>query len=236
MMSRIAAALALTSLAGCADKAVDIGDDTPPAVLGASLSDYEGTWVGYAELAEWDDGTDTVRLVLDDNGNGVIEVGEAELVLPEPDPEAGFPPDLPVHPMAGVMLPDILPGFSYPIEGAIVESNRLRLGTTNLELFREWCELMEPVPNPNSGTGYACLTNWAHTDGTTCTLEGSGAVVDCGKAACLNVCNCDQDGCEIGGGENEDIRMDAALESEGAELEGSLDTPVGRFQVRMTRE
>jgi hypothetical protein len=234
--SWIAAAFSLTSMAGCADKAVDIGDDTEPAVLGASLSDYEGTWVGYVELGEWDDGTQTVRLVLDENGNGVIEFGEAD-PLPAPDPEAGFPPNLPVHPMAGVELPTgVVSGFSYPIEGALVESKRIRLGSSHRELFRAWCELLEPVANPNIlDTGYACLSSWALSDGTTCTLEGTGETVDCGFSGCLDACQCDEVSCEVSG-IHEDIRMDAQLEAEGAELEGSFDVPQGRYRIVMERE
>lgn len=235
VMSWTAAAFALTGMIGCADKAVDIGDDTPAAVLGASLSDYEGTWVGYVELAEWDDGTGTVRLVLDENGNGVIEFGEAD-PLPAPDAESGFPPNQPVHPMAGVELPSgVVSGFSYPIEGAVVESKRIRLGSSHRELYRAWCELLEPVANPSLGTGYACLSSWSLSDGTTCTLEGSNEQVDCRFAGCLQACECDDTSCTVSG-IHDDIRMDAQLEAEGDELEGSFRVPQGQYNIVMVRE
>jgi hypothetical protein len=233
--SWIAAVFSLTSMAGCADKAVDIGDDTPPGVLGASLSDYQGSWVGYVELAEWDDGTQAVRLVLDENGTGVIEFGEAD-PLPAPDAEATFPPNLSVQPMAGVEVPtSVISGFSYPIEGAVVESKRIRLGSSHRELFREWCELFEPVANPNLGTGYDCARTWISADGTGCAFADTGEQVDCVFSACQQACECDEASCSVSG-VYEDIRMDAQLEAEGAELEGSFEVPQGRYSIVMERE
>jgi hypothetical protein len=238
VMSWIAAALSLT-MAGCADEAVDIGDDTPPAVLGASLSDYEGTWVGYAELAEWSDGTQTVRLQLDENGDGVLEFGEAD-PLPAPVADEGFPPGQPSHPMLGsTPVSGVISGFSYPVSGAIVQSNRIRMGSSSHELYREWCELQTSELVPGSTDAYACLGGAGFMwDGEMCFLHGEGeseTPIDCGLLACAHVCQCQEEGCSVNT-DSDDIRMDAALESEGSELEGSFEVPQGRYFVRMTRE
>lgn len=233
----IGAALALTGLtAGCGAKSVDIGDDTPPAVLGASLSDYQGTWVGYAELAEWSDGTDTVRLVLDANGNGVIEIGEAD-PLPPPVADEGYPPGQPSQPMLGVEpVNGLVSGFSYPVSGAQVESKRIRMSSSSGELFRDWCGLQEPVLTDNASPAYYnCLGSSGFSTGDTCTIGLDNEPIDCGLLACLFECTCDETSCEPARS-SDDVRLDAALESEGEELEGSLDTPNGRFQVRMVRQ
>jgi hypothetical protein len=235
-LSWVGAALALASIgSGCGTKAVDIGDDEPPAVLGASLSDYEGTWVGYAELANWSDNTDTVKLILDENGNGVIEFGEAE---PLPAPVAGesYPlgvgdPMLDFEPVWGV-----LSGFSYPIEGAVVESKRIRMSSASNALYSDWCGLIAPVEDPSVPGTYTCIGYTGYAAGPEGCFSGpnSDQPVDCDILACIRLCTCDEASCDVTPGE--DIRLDAALEMEGEELEGSFDVPQGRYFVRMTRE
>lgn len=241
-LSRIAAALALTAMAsGCGSKTVDIGDDREPAVLGASLSDYEGSWTGYAELAEWSDGTDTVRLILDDNGNGVLEVGDAD-ELPPPVADEGYPPgplDSDARPMLGFEpVNGVISGFSYPIANAVVESKRIRLSSSSGELFSEWCALQTPsIAVGTFPETYTCLGSSGYSVSEEGCFIGpqSDIPVNCGQLACISECTCDADAC-TSARSNDDIRLDAALDNDGEELEGSLDTPQGRFQVRMTRE
>ena len=105
------------------------------------------------------------------------------------------------------------------------------------ELFGEWCALQAPtlvageVPEH-----YACMSYGAFlvTEQGCFIGPQTDVPVDCGLLACGTVCTCDADNCAALQGD--DVRLDAALQSEGEELEGSLDTPQGRFQVRMVRE
>jgi hypothetical protein len=238
-LSWVAAALALAGMAsGCASKSVDIGD-SDTSVLGASLSDYQGTWVGYVELAEWDDGTQTVRLELDENGDGVLEFGEAD-PLPPPAADEGYPlSDAPASvlggPPSGVV--SVVSGFSYPVSGAIVESERIRMGSSSRELYREWCELMTPVLQEVGTDVYSCLPNVGSSiDENGCYLGNDEQTpIDCGLFACQHVCECQESGCSINT-DVDNIRMDAELEAEGEELEGSFEVPQGRYSIRMTRE
>jgi hypothetical protein len=223
---------------GCGTKAVDIGDNDPPAVLGASLSDYEGTWVGYAELANWSDNTDTVKLILDESGNGVIEFGSAD---PIPAPVAGeaYPPsDDEADPTFDFLDPVqwVISGFSYPIEGAVVESKRIRMASATNALYSDWCGLIEPVEISDEPGSYNCIgyTGWSAGEDGCFAGPNSDQMVDCDVLACVQVCTCDETSCDATLGE--DIRLDAALEMEGEELEGSFEVPQGRFFVRMTRE
>jgi len=236
-LSWVAASLALTGMAsGCGEESVDIGDDDT-AVLGASLSDYEGTWVGYAELAEWDDGTQTVRLVLDENGDGVLEFGEAEPLDP-PVADEGYPRDRENRFGAGGPVPrDVLSGFSYPVSGAIVESKRIRMGSSSQELYREWCSLMTPHLFQADSDVYSCLPNVGFGSGEDgCHLGVADPMpIDCGLLSCMDVCECQESGCSVNTDEP-DIRMDAALESNGKDLEGSFEVPQGSYFIRMTRE
>jgi len=238
-LSWVGVALALAGItSGCGAKSVDIGDNEPPAVLGASLSDYEGTWVGYAELATWNDGTDTVRLILDENGNGVIEFGEAG---PLPAPVAGesYPPgDGEANPMLGFFDPTwgVISGFSYPIEGAVVESERIRMGSATNVLYSDWCGLIEPLEVGEEPGTYNCIGTLGYSsDPNGCVASPSGLPLDCDTLACVQLCTCDETSCGVAVG-GHDIRLDAELEMEGEELEGSFEVPQGRYFVRMTRE
>src|SRR5262245_13244546 len=127
----IAAACSLVGCASSSSGRVDIGDGHGPAMaLGASLTDYAGVWDGYAEAFMWNDGTDRVRITLDAAGAGTLEVGSSP-ALPAPDPAHGYPPgenDLYTN-VTQANVPVLIAGFGYPVRGARVESNRIRLST-----------------------------------------------------------------------------------------------------------
>lgn len=118
-------------------------------VVGSQLSDYAGSWHGYAEAFQFDDGTDTVRIELDAAGNGVIEVGDAH-ALPAPDPQHIYPPFRSSEPSAFKPggrrdLSALLSGFDYAVHGARVESARIRLQVNGSELYEDWCAMLPPL-------------------------------------------------------------------------------------------
>jgi hypothetical protein len=217
---------------------VDLGDDKV-AKTGEKLSDYAGDWKGYAEAFHFDDGTDAVAIKLDRQGNGVIEVGEAD-PLPPPTADEIYPP------MAGtskghpdpfeveLVIQHLISGYSYPISGAKVESKRIQFQSSTAEVLRDWCELQTPVLDeanteeeqfmcsPNLSTGFG-------PDG--CSL--GDMTVPCAKLACKNVCACTKSSCEPSGGD--DVEFDAALESDGEELVGTLHAD-DRITVRLMRQ
>ena len=236
----IITALALAAMSsGCGSETVDIGDDHDPALLGASLSDYRGTWVGHAELAEWDDGTTDVRLELDEQGNGVLEVGLGEELEP-PVADDAYPRDFDYMATYATIVGPIT-GFSYPIAGAVVESKRIRLSSNSGELYREYCDLQTPMFAGGS-TGYNC-TGFESYSGGGPACESPLGTTDCDALMCMHVCVCDEEHCHAARfDEPNDIRLDAQLESEGEELVGSFEIPPQTFderrsfQIVMTRE
>jgi hypothetical protein len=136
-------ALALTPLACSNESTVDIGGNT-----GSKLSDYAASWDGYAEAFQFESGSDRIRIVLDANGQGTLEVGDGPM-LPPPDPDVGWPP--------GVTLDGLVQnqavlkvGFRYPIQQARVEANRIQLTVTPAELYRPWCQAQTPILNETS--------------------------------------------------------------------------------------
>ncbi|HEX6764717.1 MAG TPA: hypothetical protein VF103_04550 [Polyangiaceae bacterium] len=114
---------------------VDIGDDKIEKT-GEKLSDYTASWEGYAEAYAFDAGSDAIRLVLDENGEGTLEVGGAA-PLPPPDPDIGYPPASSGGPFEPpVPEGGLTSGFSYTVLGAVVENRRLRIGLNPQELYK----------------------------------------------------------------------------------------------------
>jgi hypothetical protein len=71
---------------GCgSDDSVNMGDGE----IGydkSSLASYAATWEGYVEAYTFPSGSDKVRVVLDRDGNGHLEVGEGNMAPPATDP------------------------------------------------------------------------------------------------------------------------------------------------------
>jgi hypothetical protein len=226
---------------------------------GESLSDYSAFWDGYLEGGTFPSGSDRVRVQLDADGQGYLEVGDIPPLAPATDPEALYPND-------GLSLgvdPDSLlhEGFRYTLRDAAVQEKRIRLSVATWELYTSWCELQTPHANPNPGNGmldYSCsvLSNTAFTtaDGTcyaglpeqclTCRpgdfQPGPDSIeVNCNQFHYCNAspnvnqpCACTADGCVST--DNPALALDAALEHDGAELTGTL-TWNQNYSVRLTR-
>ena len=228
----------LTFASACGGDPVDIGDDQT-AKTGETMSDFAAKWVGYAQAHTFWQGSDAIRITLDENGEGTLEVGEAPPLPPATNPDVGYPEGeegSPTH--ANVLLRS---GFSYSVEGATVEDRRLRLGINLYELYDGWCEMQTAYLDEASST-YHCLPNSSGgADDGQCFLDdpetGEPIYVDCVKIGmCMggDVCSCTAEGCNARF-ETRSVRLDAALESAGDELEGTL-TVAGNVIVRMTRE
>jgi hypothetical protein len=226
------------------DGDVNLGEDNPVA-LGEKLTDYSGTWQGYAEAYEFYSGSDRVVLSIAEDGTGYAVFGEGTAPPPATNPEVGYPAGsgLDVFPI----FIEFLEGVQYPLRDVIVEDRRLRLQLSANDLWEGWCGLQTPVlvqeggsarleyrVLPTSGFGRTPEGECFVPDGT-----GTGQVrVDCGKAA-LNfqqVCACTANACrpnaDAGTGP---VGLDAALESLGDELVGTL-TIAGRVTVRLSRQ
>ena len=229
---------------GCAKtEKLDVGDGQEKvAATGASLEDYAGKWDGYAEAYMFSDGSDRIRLKLDAQGAGTLEVGDSP-ALPEPDPDKGYPPSDGSNVEGKPFLPtpqDAYPGFGYPVSGAKVESKRIRIGTSTQEVYREWCEMQEPHLDVGAfPTRYSCANGLSSSgDPATCMTtapDGTSVPIDCGKGAnCSTVCQCTETKCGIT--EGIDTNLDAALGGDsGDELTGTLVLGGQRIVVRMTR-
>jgi hypothetical protein len=139
LLSRALILCAAGSLGACSsDKPVNIGNTN---MIGAQLSDYAATWDGYAEAFTFSDGSDRVRLTIDANGQGTLQVGDAALLAPPSDPNVGYPTDQP-----GGIEYSLIAGFLYPIYATQVQEARIQLGAVPGDLYAAWCALQTPVP------------------------------------------------------------------------------------------
>jgi hypothetical protein len=237
--------------AGCGGGSTGNGGTT-----GYSLVDYVARWDGYAEAFTFRDGSDRVRLVLNANGEGTLQVGDAPLASAATDPTLGPPGvwDVP-HSYAYAYLN---PGFLYPVYQPNVEAKRIRLGADYHDAWRDWCAMQTPVYSEQLGD-YSCAPDLTIGDDTGCfyTDAATGALVqiDCLRAAfCETVspctcgtrptpmlCACTANGCEAPRTTATGayfVKIDAALEDDGASLVGTLaiDDVEQRYTIRLTRQ
>lgn len=219
---------------GCgADPDVHLGSSDPPAVLGASLTDYQGEWQGYAEAFHWADTTDLVRLKLDGQGNGVLEVGSPDATAPNLAPPPSTTPDWKPEPSA------LNPGFSYPVAGATVTSRRIRIATSTQIAWSDWCTTFPPIADVQSPGNFRCAPNlgymWEAGDPAGCRLlDADRTPIDCAQVYCPEVCACTETSCDART-ENQDVQIDAALTTDGEELSGTLVDGGQRITIRMQR-
>ena len=216
---------------------VDLGDGTNTTRLGERLSDYAAQWTGYAEAYTFADGSDLVRLSLDENGHGHLEFGSS----PPLTPLDADTPDITGY--------DQLLGFAYPV-AASIEDARLQLSTPQMEPFRAWCELQTPIESfdelNGTGTYYAAaprgglqplgdgnckfLTKWD-------VVESTPDIWNCNVVELSSLCACEASGCSLR--DLEKIRVDAVLDNvetlTGTLLFNGSPERETRVTIRLTR-
>jgi hypothetical protein len=228
----------LALLSACADQgALDVGSETAP--LGQALSDYAAHWDGYAEAFAFSgDGTDRVRLTLDETGAGVLRVGQETLFPPATDPTGFYPPtfDSPDAPFSTefftASLMGLRSGFEFAVSQASVSDRRLKFQVALGQIMDSWCMLQAPEPVP----GFQCGGGGGFSAGsTTCFAPDGQTPVDCNVASQCASCVCDAQSCRAASPDRNQVEVDAALDEAGDTLEGTLLTDQKRVTIRMTR-
>lgn len=236
--------MAASSLACSSGDPVSIGkdDQTPTAKTGESLADYGGAWDGYLEGAMFAFDSDRVRVTLNDSGEGTLEVGDVPLIDPPTDRDQGYPPD--THDLTSGFDQKLHDGFRYTLRNAKVESRRIQLQIEWAEIYEAWCELQASYlqttdPEPVYGCIPPSPDGKLSTSHDRCFLgdvdNPERVEITCTqKSECQGgggACACTEDSC-TSNGETARI-LDAALESDGDELVGTL---IGWGTVRLTRQ
>lgn len=212
---------ALWGIVACGPKADSLdGADTSEAD-----ATIVGVWVGYANGAELDSGSDRVELEVvsvaaEGRIEGVVSFGEPGTLPPATDPDVGYPEG--ADPIDGFFSQvSLLERFTYRLDGAYDDgSSRLVAELLPSEPWAQWCALQTPYPDAGSclpPCGFA--TSDAGCELIDCAEAGP---IDCAKLSlCLSaVCHCEPTGCTHALGRS--IVLD--LHRSGDELEGPIDT------------
>lgn len=238
------------TMAACGD-----GGQGSGPTKGYSLVDYVARWDGYAEAFTFPDGSDRVRLVLNANGQGTLQVGDAPLVPATTDPALGPPGVGNVE--QSYQFAWLNAGFLYPLYAPNVEARRIRLGANYHDAWRDWCQMQTPFLSERLG-GYACAPDLTVGDDSGCFYsDGTGALVQmdcmradlcgmlspctCGTRTTPMMCACTAGGCAVPDTTSTGaffVKIDAALEDDGASLVGTLaiDDVEQRYTIRLTRQ
>jgi hypothetical protein len=239
----VVCALACALTAGCSSGGTANIGDGELSVDKTKLDSYAAAWDGYVEAYTFPSGTDRVRVTLDEDGSGWLKIGDGDELAPPTDPDVGWPEG--VYDAKAERFPgsDLMEGVRYPITGAVVEEERVRLSIDPYDVFEAWCELQTSYLRTNQyPKGYGCTQEGGYGYGNgVCSVgeteEGEPSIVDCGKAIlCASaVCACDQAGCTAGDGPS--APFDAALSDDGQSLTGSIVLPnvEGARIVRLER-
>jgi hypothetical protein len=246
-------------LAACSADAVDLGDGRLGIDRNA-LESYAAVWEGYVEAYEFGSGSDRIRLVLDEQGNGSFTFGDGEPLPPPSDPDDAFPFARFIDAeIGGVNLPTPVEGPPYAVASAVVEDERLRASSSTNHIYDSACAIQTPVPvnherdaefeavleggwgayYPQGNAPYACVTELGYhfnPDGE-CFMGTSLTPITCSRAELCNLhCDCSESACVSRPSERA-LRLDAALNDAGDRLEGTLLGLDGedRVTVRLTR-
>jgi hypothetical protein len=225
----------------CSEAPVDIGDENKTQRTGESLSDYAGSWSGYTEAFTFESAgdSDRIRLLIDEQGNGSLQVGEGAASVPTFDIDV--PPAGPWSAFIdSFKVNSLVAGYRYTLKDLRVAERRLRFTVDPLELWRPWCQAQIPMDTDVLGRTYSppfChLNSYKDFESKTCMdldSNGNAFPMDCGAHnLCMVHCVCTQNSCDasllgnfnapFGGGPEDVYEGDLSLDEEGNEIVGTL--------------
>lgn len=232
----VAAPLILTACGS--DGNQSLGTENP-ADMTLSLEDFAASWDGYLEAYDLPFGSDRIRIVLDEQGEGTVLFGDGDVLPPPSDPDTAYPPPGergPEDPSANTVFA-VFEQFAYPVYGARLEAARLRLELHTSDARAAWCALQTPF-HREFNDDYACLpTNEVGKDPDGCLYIGPNdepIPVSCAKVHCMYVCECIETSCSAAGGDV--IKLDGALDDAGNALEGTLVMNGTPHTVRLVQQ
>ena len=166
----IHASLFALCVCACSESPVNIGENNSGQSK-TGLAAYAANWDGYIQAYKFPDGSDRVRLTVNEDGTGTIRFGNSEL-LPKPsDPKVKFPPNFPkcmdclLQPAdpatwdGHTPLPGVWDGFSFTLNAVHVNVDRLQATAAAKEIYKDWCQLQSSRHFLNNSVdSYSCAT------------------------------------------------------------------------------
>jgi hypothetical protein len=216
---------------------IDLGNEQ------AQLSDFVGSWDGYAEGYTFYEGrSDRVRLTVNAAGTGTFEVGDANPLPPATNPDLAPPSELD--------YPGLRDGFVYSVHDVTVQAGRIRFAFDLAEPLDSWCVIQTPFELESGQFSCAPLDDVVFLDeGGSINRDDQCRVVDDAgneaPIACFKVFACDRGACACtaggcGYGRNGTAGVDAVLEIGGQSITGTLipvqESPENRLTIRLRRQ
>lgn len=228
--------LIVFGLVSCGNDNLDVGDKT--AKVGSALEDFAANWEGYAQAYSFiGDGTDVVRLSIDETGNGTVRFGDEALFTSATDLAEIYPPTYidsssPEWPLSTGN--QARSGFAYAFSNGEVTDARLRLSFDSAQVMESWCTLQISSEAP-CGMYDSSQTVKTDTDFTCSWVQGAGLLEDsCNRMAQCMFCECTTEACHSANGAV--IKFDGALSDGGDKLTATLVIGEERVVVVMTRQ
>jgi hypothetical protein len=248
----VCALVGALGVACSSEETAKIGDP-PDTVDRSQLPTYAGLWEGYVEAYKFFSGSDHVRLNLDAQGSGWLQVGDSADLVPAPtDPDVGWPPECVEGKASWQGWAKLLDGVRYPLEGIGVDAERIRFSLNTNQPYAAWCAMQKPVaiqlPGPDGeSTRYACSLP-GFSEGDECFADDPQSHANqrpidcCRQGLCVGVCECDAKTCTVFREPGFDVTVDIALvDVSGSKLEGTILLNSGNnqkypFTIRLKRK
>ncbi|MBN1611900.1 MAG: hypothetical protein JW940_35040 [Polyangiaceae bacterium] len=229
---------ASAALCACSDSEKSLGTDDPVDTT-LSLEDFAANWDGYIEAYSLPSGSDRIRVVLDEQGQGTVLFGDGDALAPPTDPDAAYPPSAAGDEYAKPGFDRVYERIAYPVHGTQLDDTRLRLEIHSYDAVSDWCALQTPFYDAQNDM-YFCVPNTGggYEEGTGCFYNGPNGehiAVSCAKEdLCWGPCTCTQASCSVTQGTV--VKLDGALSDDGTKLEGTIVLNNSPYTIRLTRQ
>lgn len=247
---------------GCSQGTVSIGDQQPATQAKTGLAAFAANWDGYIEAYNFTDGSDRVRITVNNDATGTARFGNEELWPAATDPNTKYPPNFPQY--LTIFPPTPLPpavwdGYNYNLKGLRVEAERIRGSSWSQDIFGGWCALQTPNPTVSGQTypyscaptcGYIAIGSPQQPGGPSDTCytfdpcptadptdwQSANAPFPCERLTlCGLQCVCDATSCALTNlSGTDDVTLDAALDDTQQTMTGTLALQQDQGQVNYT--
>lgn len=238
-MAKRSVGFVLVLLWGCTDPPTPQPDAVDSGVW-PSVAGLTGTWTGYVENYRFPSGSDSIRVTIEADNDGIarglVVLGDGDQPPPPTDALAGYPPATPGADADRPVSDYWHEGFTYTMVAVTASATRLRFSIHNFELWKGWCALQNSPDNMGM-----CLPRSVGmvAPGARCSLvapaSGEEIGVDCGKynlCVTSRVCSCPSSPCKVDLDAGSQMAFDLAITVSDA-IGSLVESSVGRANVRL---
>jgi len=164
---------------GCSQGKASIGDE-PDAQVKSGMDAFVGNWDGYMEAYTFSDGSDRVRLTIQNGGKSTVRFGDQGIWPLPTSPTDTYPPTFPATAglPSGTAIPTIWSGYLFDLGSLQIDATRLKATALSTQLFDTWCKLQTSYHLAEADV-YACLPCDFAADYVTAVTDGGENSIMC---------------------------------------------------------